>query len=99
MRRTKLEFWLILALAGVLCGILGYVINSGGHKEADFSAKAVSSEELNSIESLADQVVQLKAQNQNLMNILQAVVNDLNAIPDSLKHENVKNIINALTQR
>ena len=85
-------------IVAILCTGFGYLI-SGGHKEADFSAKAVSSEELNSIQNLTTQIVQLKTQNQNLVNILQAIVNDLNAIPDSLKHDTVKSIITNLTQR
>ena len=95
--RTNLEFWLIFALVAIAFVGLGVLI-SGGHKGADFSAKAVSSEDLNIIQKQAVQINQLQTQNQNLLNVLQAVVNDLNAIPDSLKHRNVKAIIQSLTQ-
>ena len=97
-RFSNREILLVFIIVGFVFTGFGYLI-SGGHKEADFSAKAVSSEELNSIQNLADEIVQLKTQNQNLVNILQAVVNDLSAIPDSLKHQTVKNIIKTLTQR
>ena len=97
MRFTNREILMAFFLVAIVCTGLGVLI-SGGHKEADFSAKAVSSEELNIIQNQAVKINQLQTQNQNLLNVLQAVVNDLSAIPDSLKHRNVKAIIKSLTQ-
>ena len=96
-RFTNREILMAFILVAIVCTGFGVLI-SGGHKEAYFSAEAVSSEELNIIQNQAVKINQLQTQNQNLLNVLQAVVNDLNAIPDSLKHRNVKAIIQSLTQ-
>jgi len=93
-RFSNREFFMAFALIAIMFFGVGYLI-SGGNKEADFSAKAVSTEELNLIQENA---LQLNERVANYHNILQAILNDLNSIPDSLKHQNVKNVIQFLTK-